>query len=227
MRLRQRPLVCAISNRRLFAEDDGRACEQLADWAAALAHADIDLLQIRERGLEDGRYVQLVRRIVAATRGSNTAVVVNDRADVAIAAGADGVHLPASGLPPERVRPFVRDGFLVGRSVHEAGEATAVERSGGADYLVFGTVFPSASKPADHRVAGTGELRRACQAVGLPVLAVGGITVDTAREAAAVGAAGVAAIGLFARVPPADLARVVASIRQGFLGVGGPRRGGD
>jgi thiamine-phosphate pyrophosphorylase len=227
MRLREHPLVCAISNRRLFAEDDESACERLVDWAAGLALGGIDILQIRERGLDDGRYARLVRRVVAVTRGRNTAVVVNDRADIAIAAGADGVHLPASGLPADRVRHLVPEGFLVGRSVHDAEEASAVERSGGADYLVFGTVFPSGSKPAEHHVAGTGELRRTCQAVGLPVLAVGGITVDRAGDAAAAGAAGVAAIGLFARVSPEDVEAVVTGIRQRFSRVAGERRRAD
>ncbi len=221
MRLRERPLVCAVSNRRLLDPDDELACERLVEWAAALARAGVDLLQIRERGLDDRRYAPLVRQVVAATRGSGTSVVVNDRADIAMASGADGVHLPASGLPPHRVREIVPAGFLVGQSIHDAGEAAAVERDGGADYLVFGTVFLSASKPAAHHVSGVGELRRACEAVTLPVLAIGGITVERARDAAAAGAAGVAAIGLFAGWPPEDIAGTVTAIRQGFPGLPG------
>jgi thiamine-phosphate pyrophosphorylase len=227
MRLRERPLVCAVSNRRALAEDDELACERLVRWAAALARAGVDLLQIRERGLDDGRYASLMRQVVAATRGRNTAVLVNDRLDIALASGADGVHLPASGLPPKHVRPLVPAGFVVGRSVHEPGEAVAIERDGGADYLVFGTVFPSASKPPDHPVSGVAGLRRACEAVRVPVLAIGGITLERAREAAAAGAAGVAAIGLFSRRSPDDIAGTVTAIREALSGVPGGRPSGD
>jgi thiamine-phosphate diphosphorylase len=81
--------------------------------------------------------------------------------------------------------------------VHDLDEALAAERQGGCDYLIFGTVYPSASKPAGHAVAGVEALARVCAAVRLPVLAIGGIALDRLAEVAAAGAAGVAAIGAF------------------------------
>ncbi len=87
-------------------------------------------------------------------------------------------------------------------------EAKAVESAGGCDYLLFGTVFPSASKPADHPVAGVGALAAVCRGVRLPVLAIGGIAIDNADAVSAAGAAGIAAIGLFA-----DAADTGAAVR--------------
>jgi thiamine-phosphate pyrophosphorylase len=92
-------------------------------------------------------------------------------------------------------------GFLVGRSVHTVDEAEETERAGGCDYLIFGTVFPSVTKGIDHAVAGVDMLAAVCARVRLPVLAIGGVTVERAVEAAGSGAAGIAAIDLFAGLP--------------------------
>jgi thiamine-phosphate pyrophosphorylase len=192
-----RPLISAITSRRLLSKRDGEACERLVEWSAAVARAGVDILQIRERGLDDASLARLVRNVLAAAAGSRVKVLVNDRTDIALATGAAGVHLPSSAFPAAAVRLIAPDGFLVGRSVHAGDDLAALERAGGCDYLTFGTVFPSTSKPADHRTAGVEELRRACAATSLPVLAIGGVTVPLAAEAARAGAAGVAAIGLF------------------------------
>jgi thiamine-phosphate pyrophosphorylase len=191
------PLISAISNRRLLSDRDGQACERLVAWSAAVARAGIDILQIRERGLDDASLARLVRDVLAAAAGSRVKVLVNDRTDIALATGAAGVHLPSSALPAAAVRRIAPDGFLIGRSVHVGDDLAALERAGGCDYLTFGTVFPSTSKPAGHEPAGVEGLRRACAATSLPVLAIGGVTSPRAAQAAGAGAAGVAAIGLF------------------------------
>jgi thiamine-phosphate pyrophosphorylase len=220
------PLISAVTNRRLLGERDPEACARLLEWSAAVARAGVDILQIRERGLDDGSLARLVRGVVAATAGSGARVLVNDRPDIAVAAGAAGVHLSSSGPPAAAVRRIAPDGFVIGRSVHAGDDLAALERDGGCDYLMFGTVFPSASKPADHHIAGVEELRRACAATSLPVLAIGGITVPLAARAARAGAAGVAAIGLF--LEPWDvgqrdderatrLAHAVAALRATFV----------
>ncbi len=185
-----RPLLCVVT------DGTGRA-NDLVKLAASAAAAGVDLLQIREPQLNDADLVALARRAVTAARGTRTAIVVNDRLDVAHAADADGVHLRADSAPAERVRAIAPEGFLIGRSVHSAGEAAASESTGGLDYLIFGTVFPSRRKRTTHVAAGLEELERACAAVRLPVLAIGGISVDRVPDVAAAGAAGIAAIGLF------------------------------
>jgi thiamine-phosphate diphosphorylase len=106
--------------------------------------------------------------------------------------------------------------FLIGRSVHSEAEAIAAEAAGGCDYLIFGTVYESRSKPAGHPVAGVDALARVCAAVRLPVLAIGGITIERIPEVAAAGAAGVAAIGLFGHGTEAELAAIVGRLRDAF-----------
>jgi len=177
--------------------DPFRGEDALVRCVAAAARAGVDLVQVRERDLEGGALTRLVLRCVEAVAGTRSRVLVNDRLDVALAAGAHGVHLPGHGFSAARARAIVPPGFLIGRSVHHAGEAARVAEEGGVDYLVFGTVFPTSSK-AGVAPAGVSGLAAAVAAVRLPVLAIGGITVERAREIGRAGAAGVAAIGMFA-----------------------------
>jgi thiamine-phosphate diphosphorylase len=194
-----RPVLCAVSHRQRLAPPDARAdaTATLVEYVAAAGRAGIDLVQLRERDLEGGAYARLVRRCVDVLRGSSTRLIVNDRLDVALAGGAHGLHLPGHGVPAPRVRAVVPRGFLIGRSVHHASEAARVATEGGVDYLVFGTVFQTSSKP-EVAPAGTRGLSAAVAAVSLPVLAIGGITPQRMRDVAETGAAGVAAIGVFA-----------------------------
>jgi thiamine-phosphate pyrophosphorylase len=141
-----------------------------------------------------------VARCVVAVRSTRTRILVNDRLDVALAAGAHGVHLRGDSMPAARVRPLVPPGFLIGRSVHAADEARAAVDEGGLDYLIFGTVFATASKPAVV-AAGVDALAQTAAAVRVPVLAIGGMTAATLPLVSAAGAAGFAAIGLFADLP--------------------------
>jgi thiamine-phosphate diphosphorylase len=121
-------------------------------------------------------------------------VVVNDRVDVALACGADGVHLRHDSVRVQAVRTIAPHGFLVGRSVHGPAEA---EGAGPVDYLIAGTVFPTPSKPAATPTLGLDGLAEVVRTVPIPVLAIGGITRDRLDEVATTGAAGVAGIGLF------------------------------
>ena len=203
----RRPLIMLVTDRRR-----GGEAAMLASVGAASA-AGVDLIQVRERGLEDLDLLDLTVRIrdVAAGRAR---LLVNDRVDVAFAAGAAGVHLPGRAVAAARIRPIAPTSFLLGRSVHSIDDARQAESSGGCDYLVFGSVFETASKPAAHEPAGLEQLSRVCAAVALPVLAIGGVTVDRIAEIARAGAAGVAAIGLFTQ--PERIAVDVAAIREIF-----------
>jgi thiamine-phosphate pyrophosphorylase len=182
----------------------------------AAAAAGVHLVQVRERDLATRDLVNLVGRCVEAARGTSTRVLVNDRVDVALAAGAHGVHLPASGAPPSRLRRLVPPGFLVGRSVHDADEAARVAAEGGVDYLVFGTVFPTSSKPGVAAV-GMVALRAAVAAAPVPVLAIGGVTLNRLTGIAATGAAGFAAIGLFAATGPDSVSRLQVVVKEASL----------
>jgi thiamine-phosphate pyrophosphorylase len=195
-------LLCLVTDR--------RRTDPVAQ-ARAAASAGIDLVQIRERDLEAAPLTALVRAVLAAVHGSGTRVVVNDRLDVAVAAGAHGVHLRADSFPVGAARQVGPPGFLVGRSVHSVDEALAASD---ADYLVAGTVFPTASKPGQPMHLGVEGLGRIAAATRTPVLAIGGVTLDTAAAITRAGAAGIAAIGLFAG--PAPLDGVVRTLRSQF-----------
>jgi thiamine-phosphate pyrophosphorylase len=197
--------------------------------------AGIDWVQIREPDLPAAELYEVVRHAVAEVSVSGggsgaaarTRIIVNDRLDVALAAGAHGVHLRGTSFDASRARAMVRaraasEGggerdFLIGRSVHSVDEAVAVEAgaAGGLDYLIFGTMFPTASKPEGHPLAGSEALRDAVAACRVPVLGIGGITLENVDRIAATGAAGVAAIGLFLGGSQ-SLDADVASIRRSF-----------
>ncbi len=194
--------------------DGSMAGASLAALMGVAARAGVDLIQVRARHLEGKALTELARMAVDAAAGTPARVIVNDRLDVAVAAGAAGVHLRGDSFPGARVRAVAPPGFLIGRSVHSDEEAVQAEADGGCDYFVFGSVFASTSKPADHRPAGLAALRRVCGRVRTPVLAIGGITVATAGRVREAGAAGIAAIGLFRDC--ADLRQTVDALKLAF-----------
>jgi thiamine-phosphate pyrophosphorylase len=185
------PVVCLITDRARVGGADGVV--ERVRWAA---RAGVHLVQVRERDLDGGPLTALVRRCVEAVRGSATRILVNDRLDVALAAGAHGVHLRADSMPAARVRTLAPPGFVVGRSVHARHEAIDAAAAGGLDYLLFGTVFATPSKPG-RPAAGLAALADVASAITIPVLAVGGVTPDNVGKVILAGAAGFAAIGMF------------------------------
>jgi len=154
------------------------------------------LFQIREKSLPARVLYDLVSRAAEITRGSKTRLLVNDRSDIARAAGADGVHLTTRSLPADVVRQVYGPEFLIGVSTHSLEEARAA-RDAGADFVVFGPVFETGSKRSFGEPQGldklrqvTGELRE------FPVLAIGGITFENVGACFQAGASGIAAIRL-------------------------------
>jgi thiamine-phosphate diphosphorylase len=130
----------------------------------------VDVIQVRERDVPAGALAALVRSLAARVRGTRTTLLVNDRADVALAGGASGCHLRSDGPPIDRVRAMSPAPWLVGRSVHSLDEAS---KHAAADYLIFGTMFPTDSKPAGVRPQGLDALRAVTRAVRTPVIAIG------------------------------------------------------
>jgi len=154
----------------------------------------------------------LTVRAAEITRGTSTRLLVNDRADIASGAGADGVHLTTRSLEPKIVRRTFGDGFLIGVSTHSLGEATNA-RDGGADFIVFGPIFPTPSKAGYGSPLGLHCLADvASELAPFPVLALGGISIDNARECLRAGASGVAGISLFRA--PDNLSRTCAELAK-------------
>ncbi len=152
------------------------------------------ILQLRIPGAPAALLEKEARTLIAT---SHVPVLVSSRADVVLAVGAIGVHLPESDIPVADARQLLGSTRLIGRSVHSL--EAALEAAGqGADYLVFGPVFETESHQ-DQAPAGVSALREVCAAVRIPVLAIGGVDGARAREIQEAGAAGYAAIRAFAR----------------------------
>jgi thiamine-phosphate pyrophosphorylase len=198
--------MLAISDRRSL----GKAWDGgLPSWLAALARAGVEGVELREKVLDDAELLDLARS-ARATLGA-IPLLVNGRVDVALAAGAAGVHLPADGVPVAAVRRRFGRAVAIGRSTHRLDEVAAA-REDGADYVTFGPVFAT---PGKGPPAGLEALAAAAR-LGLPILALGGITLERLPEVAAAGAAGIAAIRLFQ--DPARLPAVAAAL-AGFPGI--------
>jgi thiamine-phosphate pyrophosphorylase len=176
------------------------------------ASSGIDLVQIREPRLEGGALLSFVREAIDDAAHTSCRVLVNDRFDVAVAADAAGVHLRGNSFPAGRIRRLAPTGFLIGRSVHNPAEAAAATQDGGCDYLIFGTVFQSRNKPPGHPIGGLTGLREVCRTTTLPVIAVGGISIENAAEVVAAGAKGIAGIDMFR----GSLSSTVSRLRQRF-----------
>lgn len=213
------PVVCMVTDRARLARAKGSPpvtpLEALVRRVESVARGGIHLVQVRERDLDGGPLFSLVRACVDGVRHTSTRVIVNERFDVALAAGAHGVHLRGDSMPGSRVRALAPRGFLIGRSVHSVAEAVAADEGGGLDYLLFGPVFPTASKPGAE-ATGVLVLASVVRAVRLPVLAIGGVTSKTAGSVARAGAAGFAAIGMFAAGTDEETAAAASAARGAF-----------
>ena len=207
------PLLCYVTDHHALAEPS-----LPAEHIALAVAAGIDWIQIREKDLSARELLALVRGAVKAAASSPeeivTRIIVNDRLDVALAAGAGGVHLGETSLPVAAVNAWRRErdlyGFLIGASRHSAEAARAAENDG-ADYIIFGPVFSTPSKEQYGAPQGINRLAEASKAVKIPVLAIGGITEGNARECFDAGAAGMAAIRMFSEAR--DLASLVGRLR--------------
>ena len=172
--------------------------------------AKVDLIQLREKALTTRVLQQLVTRAAELTRGSATKLFVNDRADVAVAGGADGVHLTSQSLSASVVRHSFGRELLIGVSTHSIGEARAAQPD--ADFAVFGPVFSTSSKKKFGLPVGVDHLEEVCEALDpFPIIAIGGIDEGNAGACFLAGARGVAGISMFS--DPNRIADVVSTIR--------------
>jgi len=182
-----------ITDRRSLGSDDAL----LAAVARSIA-AGVDWIQLREKDLSARELLDLARRVLALPKPPKTKVLVNGRMDIALAAEADGLHLPAESLAPERFRSMAPAGFRIGVSCHTVEEVRRAELEG-ADYVLFGPVFAPISKTSNLAPRGIEGLAEAARAVRIPVIALGGVTRENADECVTAGAKGIAGISLFQR----------------------------
>jgi thiamine-phosphate pyrophosphorylase len=174
--------------------------DRLVHCVIRAIHDGVQRIQVREKDLCARELCLLVRRIVALAHPHGTQVLVNSRLDVALAAGADGVHLAGNAVAPKILRTIVPPAFLIGVSTHTLADLCAAQAEG-ADFAVFGPVFPVLSKPGYDSHAGLAGLREAVNAVTMPVIALGGITPQNAAGCILAGAAGIAGISMFQNAP--------------------------
>ena len=191
---------------------DSPEFKQIKAQVSAAVAAEIDLVQLREKRLSARVLFELTRQAFALTRGTATRLLVNDRADIAAAVGADGVHLTTRSIDVPTVRRTFGSEFLIGVSTHSIEEARTA-KDAGADFVVFGPVFDTAAKRAYGTPVGIAELSRVTRELAdFPVLALGGIAMENFARCLNSGARGIAGIGLFSE--PQELRNITAQIKE-------------
>ncbi len=216
-------LIILVSDRRRLAARLGKPSQEsipllVAQFEAA-AQAGIPMAILRELDLDARELVLLARQLLARVQATPMRVLVSDRLDVALAAGAHGVHLREQSIATADARSLVPEGFLLGRSVHDPRGA---RQAGPVDYLLAGTMFPTASKPGMETPLGRDGLASIVSAALVPVAAIGGIETEWhLAQVWTAGAAGFAAISAFQpSSPDPDLVTAVQNcaerMRSGF-----------
>src|SRR5712671_6478727 len=217
-----RCLLYYITDRSQFRGDEPTRRRALLAKVAEAACAGVDYIQLREKDLSTRELESFAQEVVGLVRenSSSTHLLINSRVDIALAAGADGVHLRADDVAPREVRqvlalsahrPLTTDHFLVASSCHTAAEVFRAE-SEAADFAVFAPVFEKkVFEKNDTQPAGLAALREACRAK-IPVLALGGVNLENAASCLNAGAAGIAAIRLFQENTIEDVARALQAL---------------
>lgn len=203
----QKPSIYLITNGDADSGNFTLKTREILETVRAAAESGISMIQIREKSLSARLLFDLTEAAFEITRETDTKLLVNGRADIALAAGADGVHLPADGLPADVVRRSFPSDFLIGVSTHSVKEALTA-KTNGADFVTFGPVFES---PGKSRPQGVEELTRVCELLDtFPVIALGGIDESNYRNVLEAGASGFAAIRFLNE--ESDLRRLAAKL---------------
>jgi len=218
-----RPIVCYVTDRKALSGE--KTPSALLDKIRAAAAAGVDWVQIREKDLPARELLALVREAVAlgSDRPGSMQMIVNDRLDVALAAGAAGVHLGHASVPARDVVRWCRAGnapadFLVGVSCHSLEGAQEAE-SAGASYTYFGPIYETPSKIPFGKPHGVEELAHVAKAVRIPVIAIGGVNESNAAECIRAGAAGVAAIRMIQDASDVDNAAALKKAIEAIHGL--------
>jgi thiamine-phosphate pyrophosphorylase len=204
-----------VTDRKSLAGTPQQASASQLEKIEQAARAGVDWIQIREKDLSGRELAELAGSALRHAGGA-CRILINDRLDVALALKSGGVHLGERSLPLAEAKRLVAErgagrDFLVGVSTHSLGAARSAEEAG-ADYVIFGPVYATPAKAAFGEPHGVERLREVCEKLTIPVLAIGGITLENAGECLATGAGGVAAIRMFQDT--SDMEQVVKELRR-------------
>lgn len=199
-------ILCYVTDRSAFSRKRFLHCVR------AVLESGVEFVQIREKFTPTNELMDLCREVMQLPRQRLQKIIMNDRLDIALAFGLDGVHLGGNSFPVLEVRRNTPKTFIIGVSIHHWKEAVMAEREG-ANYAVFGPIYPTPSKLGYGPPQGIEKLREVVQMVSIPILAIGGISLGNYRECLNAGAAGIAAISLFQ--DSRTVKRVVEKIRTG------------
>ena len=225
--VRKALLLCAVTDRHWITRDGltprGHESNQwtLEDQVAECISGGATMIQLREKKLDRADFIALAKRIKAITAARGVPLIINDSLEVALASGADGLHIGQDDGAPDRIRKQLGLRAILGVSAHSVEEAQAAERAG-ADYIGIGAVFPTASKDGVS-VLTPEAVRAIASSITIPAVAIGGITAENAARLSGLGLAGVAGISAIFAEPDrvrAATARLAAAAR---LVTGRPR----
>lgn len=178
----------------------------------------VRMLQLREKSLPDGELLRIAREVRAVTRGTDTRFIVNDRPDIAVLCGADGVHVGQGDLPVPEVRRIVGERMIVGLSTHSVAQAKAAQSLPGVDYIGFGPVYPTTTKAVPDPVVGTTLLKEVLGFSQLPVVAIGGIFPENIDTVIGAGAKNPCMVRYFMEPPdPAEVERRISAVQRMLL----------
>ena len=198
----------------MLVTDRRRSKRPLEETVRMALEGGVDAVQLRERDLSARELHELALKLRAVTRKAGAALIVNQRLDVALAAGADGVHLGWRSLNPAAVRKLAGEKFLIGLSCHDAPQIHSAEQTR-ASYALLGPIFHTPSKEGLVSPIGIGPLKELVSAAKIPILAIGGITPENAAQVMETGVAGIAAISaLTDPEDPAAAARAFLAKRK-------------
>jgi len=172
----------------------------LVDVVKELLQAGVKMIQLREKDLSAAELYPLAQELRSLTRSYNSLFLINDRIDIALAVGADGVHLGGHSLPVKIARKILGSDALIGASTHSAEEAESAQ-SQGADFITCGPVFLTPSKAPYGAPIGVESLQTICKTCNIPVYALGGIKANNIRKTLQAGAHGVAMISALLSSP--------------------------
>jgi len=186
--------VTSLSAWRLYVIIDNAAARNrdLADIATQAIHGGADVIQLRDKTASTRQLIEEATRLLQITRAANIPLIINDRVDIAVAAGADGVHVGQDDLPVSAVRKVLSPGRIVGKSTHGLEQARGADREG-ADYIAVGPIFPTPTKP-DYPSVGLKLISQVKACVNRPIVAIGGIDETTLPDVLAAGAECVAVV---------------------------------
>ena len=198
---------------RLYVIVDAAACGQrpLADVAEQAIRGGADVIQLRNKSASKMMLLEQAKQLLPIAREARVPLIINDHVDVAVAAGADGVHLGQEDLPVREARKRLGPDRIIGQSTHDVAQAIRADL-GGADYLALGPIYPTPTKPA-YEAVGVSLIEEVKMRVGIPIVCIGGITQTTLPEVVRAGATCVAVVrAVCAASDPAASARALKSL---------------